>query len=170
MILLLLVLDSEADRALVSDLFASNYHRMKRAALAILHEPDAAEDAVQETFIRLIKSGPVFESEEHEKAWLIRTASNVCKTILGHWWRKRESIEQLPDLPTVEKTDTSDVLEAVLALPDRYKAAVYLYYYEGYTGAEIAGMLKKPQSTVRNHLREARIILKERLGDFDEER
>ena len=150
-------------------LYARHKSTVWRVCFAYLKNASDTEDAVQETFIRLIRSGPVFESEEHEKAWLIRTASNVCKNMLGHWWRKRESIEQLPDLPTIEKADTSDVLEAVLALPDRYKTAVYLYYYEGYTGAEIAGMLKKPQSTVRNHLREARAILKERLGDdFDE--
>lgn len=89
--------------------------------------------------------------------------------MLGHWWRKRESIERYDGLPDAERTDESDVLEAVLALPDRYKTAVWLYYYEGYTGAEIAKLLNKPQSTVRNHLHEARAILKERLGDFNEE-
>ncbi len=154
----------------LADLYARHKSTVWRVCFAYLKNTSDTEDATQETFIRLIKSGPAFESGEHEKAWLIRTASNVCKNMLGYWWRKRESIEQLPDLPGAETPDTSDVLEAVLALPDRYKAAVYLYYYEGYTGAEIAGMLKKPQSTVRNHLREARIILKERLGDFDEER
>ena len=157
------------DKELV-ELYARHKSTVWRVCFAYLKNASDTEDAMQETFIRLIRSGPAFESEEHEKAWLIRTASNVCKNMLGHWWRKRESIEQFPDLSGVEKADTSDVLEAVLALPDRYKAAVYLYYYEGYTGAEIAGMLKKPPSTVRNHLREARAILKERLGDFDEER
>jgi RNA polymerase sigma-70 factor (ECF subfamily) len=94
----------------------------------------------------------------------------VCKNQLKHWWRKREDIDRCYDLPDAKPIEANEVLETVLALPDRYKAAVYLYYYEGYTGAEIAGILKKPQSTVRNQLREARAILKERLGDdFDEE-
>lgn len=154
----------------LADLYTRHKSTVWRVCFAYLKNASDTEDAVQETFIRLIRSGPVFESEEHEKAWLIRTASNVCKNMLGHWWRKRESIEQLPDLPDAEKADISDVWNAVTALPDKYKTVVYLYYYEGYTGAEIARMLKKPQSTIRNHLREARIILKERLGDFDEER
>ena len=64
---------------------------------------------------------------------------------------------------------SGDVLDAVLSLPDRYKAAVYLYYFEGRSGAEIAELLHKPPSTIRNHLREARALLRERLGDdFDE--
>ena len=154
----------------LAELYERHKSTVWRVCFAYLKNTSDTEDAVQETFIRLIKSGPAFESEEHEKAWLIRTASNVCKNMLGHWWRKRESIEQFHDLPDAEKADASDVLEAVTALPDRYKTVVYLYYYEGYTGAEISKMLKKPQSTIRNHLREARIILKERLGDFDEER
>ena len=154
----------------LAELYERHKSTVWRVCFAYLKSASDTEDAVQETIIRLIRSGPAFESEEHEKAWLIRTASNVCKNMLGHWWRKRESFDQLPDLPDAEKADASDVLEAVTALPDRYKTVVYLYYYEGYTCAEIAEMLKKPQSTVRNHLREARIILKERLGDFDEER
>ena len=157
------------DVGMGTELYARHKSTVWRVCFAYLKNASDTEDAVQETFIRLIKSGPVFESEEHEKAWLIRTASNVCKNMLGHWWHKRESIEQLRDLPGKETPDTSDVLEAVTALPYKYKAAVYLYYYEGYTGAEIAKILQKPQSTVRNHLREARIILKEGLGDFDEE-
>lgn len=58
-----------------------------------------------------------------------------------------------------------------MELPDKYKAIVFLYYYEGYSSVEITNMLKKHQSTVRNYLREARCILKERLNDdFDEKR
>ena len=129
------------------------------------------EDAVQDTFYQLIKSGPALDNEEHEKAWLIRTASNICKNVLRHWWRRRESIEDYHDLQSHEEIETDDVFQAVMALPDKYKAVVYLYYYEGYTSVEIAGILKKPQSTVRNYWHDARAILKERFGDdFTEER
>jgi RNA polymerase sigma-70 factor (ECF subfamily) len=62
-------------------------------------------------------------------------------------------------------------MQTVMALPDKYKTVVYLYYYEGYSSAEIAGMLGRPQSTIRNYMTEARRLLKERSGeDFDEER
>lgn len=75
---------------------------------------------------------------------------------------------------THQKAEQRDFRHAVLSKP--YKPVlcaatlVYLYYYEGYTSVEIAGILKKTQSTIRNYLHEARAILKERLGDdFDEE-
>ena len=125
---------------------------------------------LQDTFFQLIKSGPAFESEEHEKAWLIRTATNICKNVLRHWWRRHENIEDFYNLPNSEKIETDDIFKVVMELPEKYKTVVYLYYYEGYTSVEIAGILKKPQSTIRNYLHEARAILKERLGDdFDEE-
>jgi len=55
-------------------------------------------------------------------------------------------------------------------LPDKYKTVVYLYYYEGYNSVEISKILGKPQSTIRNHLHEARSVLREKLGgDFNEE-
>ena len=136
-----------------------------RVCFTYMKNPADTEDAVQDTFLRLIKSGPAFESEEHEKAWLIRAASNVCKNALAHWWRRRESLEDHRELPGAEGISTDEVLEAVLGLPAKYKTVVYLYYYEGYTGPEIAGILKRPKSTIRNYLREARAILKERLGD-----
>ena len=64
----------------------------------------------------------------------------------------------------------SEIWEALQSLAEKYRMVLYLYYYEGYTSVEIAGILKKPQSTIRNYLHEARAILKERLGDdFDEE-
>ena len=66
-----------------------------------------------------------------------------------------------------EEMKIDETMEAIQNLPDKYKTVVYLFYYEGYNSEEIATMLKKPSSTVRNHLREARGILKERLGEID---
>ena len=125
-----------------------------------------AEDAVQDTFCNMIRSGVVFANAEHEKAWLIRTAANTCKDALKSWWRKREDITDFSETLECDKPFEIDgVAEAVLALPEKYKAVVYLYYYEGYTSVQISETLKKPQSTIRNHLHEARNILRERLGD-----
>lgn len=153
----------------IAEIYSRHIKTVYRVCFAYMKDPADAEDAVQDTFFKLIRSGPAFDGEEHEKAWLIRTASNVCKNVLRHWWRRRESIEDCPTLPGSDEPEIDDVFQAVMALPDKYKAVVYLHYYEGYSGAEIAGILKKPQSTIRNHLHEARAILKERLGDdFDE--
>ena len=131
------------------------------------------DDAVSETFLKLIKSALPFQSEEHEKAWLIRTATNVCKDILKHWWRGNENIDDYSEKLHAEDSEDSieidAVMEAICGLPDKYKTVIYLYYFEGYNGAEISKIVGKPQPTVHYHLQEARKILKVRLGDdFDE--
>jgi RNA polymerase sigma-70 factor (ECF subfamily) len=134
------------------------------------NEPDS-EDMVSETFHKLIKSEKVFESHEHEKAWLIRTATNLCKNELRGWWRKRENPETLVNLKGSDGVQVNEVLNAVLSLPEKFKTVVYLHYYEGYTTAEIAKIMKKPQNTILYHLAEARKLLKETLGgDFNETR
>jgi len=124
------------------------------------------EDIVSDTFYRLIKSNKVFESSEHEKAWIIRTASNLCKNALRHWWRKREDIEDFENTAASmgaghgHDQTQDEVFSAVMELPGKYKTVVYLYYYEGYNSVEISEMLEKPESTIRSHLSEARKILK----------
>jgi len=115
------------------------------------------------------RHGPVFESEKHEEAWLVRTAGNLCKNSLKHWWRRNEPLEEYTHLHDGAAVEIDSTLEAVMGLPDKYKTVVYLFYYERYSGEEIAAILHKPQSTVRSHLCEARIILKRKLGGgFDE--
>lgn len=149
----------------IAEIYARHSKTVYRVCFAYMKNIADTEDAVQDAFFRLIKSGPAFESEEHEKAWLIKTAANICKNSLKHWWRRRENIEASYNLQSSEVIKTDDVLNVVMELPGKYKTVVYLYYYEGYSGKEIADILKKPQSTVRNYLRDARAILKERLGD-----
>ena len=147
-------------------------HRMTvyRVCYAYMKNRMDTEDVVQETFFRLIRNNPVLKSAEHEKAWLIRTASNVCKDELKRRRRTEESLDDHPELQMPDMQPHADVLRAVTELPDKYKTVIYLYYYEGYDSAEIAAMLRLPKSTVRNRLHDARKLLKERLGaDFDEE-
>ena len=70
--------------------------RAQRFAVAVfvrMANTADTEDAVQDTFFQLIKTGTAFESEEHEKAWLNRTATNICKNVLRNWWRRRENLD-----------------------------------------------------------------------------
>lgn len=135
-----------------------------RVCYAFMKNPSEAEDMTQETFLRLISYRRPFENERHEKAWLIVTASNLCKDALKKWWRKNESIDDYPNLP-LEIPDTGNaVLDAILSLPQDYKDAVYMYYYEGYTTVEIARHLNCPESTVRSRLARARKQLQTILG------
>ena len=127
----------------IAEIYNRHGKTIYRVCFAYMKNPADTEDAVQDTFFHLIKAGPAFESEEHEKAWLIRTASNICKNTLRHWWRRRENIEDFYDLQSSEEVKTDDVFQAVMDLPDKYKTVVYLYYYEGYSGVEIAAQQLK---------------------------
>ena len=144
------------------------YHRhvdmVYRICFSYMKNQTDTEDLVQETFLKLMTCKKQFESESHEKAWLIITASNACKDALRHWSRRTRSIEEA-ELPaeSAGEEDTG-VLEAVLALPNKYKTPVYLYYYEEYSTAEIAKILRCPQSTVRKWLYRARKLLNNRIG------
>ncbi|MGF7143166.1 RNA polymerase sigma-70 factor (ECF subfamily) [Anaerotaenia torta] len=151
----------------IEELYLRHMRTVYRVCFAYMKNQADTEDAVQDTFVRMIRSGAAFESEEHEKAWLIRTASNVCKDVLKAWWRKRENLEDYEALCSSGGIEADDTLKVIMKLPDKYKTVVYLYYYEGYTSVEIAELLHKPQSTVRNHLSEARSVLREELrSDF----
>ena len=155
---------SRADRE-IAEIYKRHIKTIYRVCFAYMKTPADTEDAVSETFCKMIQSAPAFENETHEKAWLIRTASNVCKNNLKHWWRKNKPIEDYEALSTDDEIEIDTVMEIVMTLPEKYKTVVYLYYYEQHTGAEIAEILQKPQSTIRNHLHEARQILKNKLGD-----
>lgn len=114
-------------------------------------------------FLKLITGNRRFQSEEHEKVWLIVTASNTCKDALKHWRRKVENIDDYPSLSDTASVPENAVLSEILALPVKYREVVYLYYYEGYQTAEIAKMLHCSDSTVRNRLARARKRLKKSM-------
>lgn len=140
-----------------------------RVCYSYMRNTAEAEDATQETFIRLMNTDEPFADAEHEKAWLIRVASNVCKDVLKSA-AHRTAGPTLDDLqatgaePAAPEEAYDATRDVVLALEPKYKDVVYLYYYEGYTAKEIAEIVRKPASTVRNLLSEARGILREQLG------
>lgn len=140
-----------------------------RVCFSFLHNRTDTEDMVQNVFLKLMSIDKTVESHEHEKAWLIVTASNMCKNSIKHWWRKNVRLEDYEGLKTNDMEQTDMTCLAILELPDKYKTVIYLYYYEGYQTGETAKILDKPASTVRNHLMEGRKILKKKLeGEANE--
>ena len=116
-------------------------------------------------FLKYALSSVAFEGEEHEKAWLIRVATNACKDLLRDFFRKNTvPLERISEYGEEEKTENWEVLEAVLSLPSKYKNVVYLHYYEGYTAGEISKILGKNVNTVYTYLNRARKLLAEKLG------
>ena len=125
-----------------------------------------AEDIMQEVFVRLLRARPDFADREHARAWLLRVAANCANDWFRAPWRRREG--PLTDsLPAPEHED-SGVVEAVLALPAKYRTAVHLYYYEELSVAEIAKITGKSESAVKSRLFRARAMLREALKEDDD--
>ena len=136
-----------------------------RAALAILGDVHGAEDAVQETFLRYLEKRPELKDENHERAWLLKVTANLCKSALRS--RQRHPTVELLDVYPAPDGETGELVEAVLALPANQRAAVHLFYYEGYSTDEIAAILGQRPGTVRSHLSRAREALRQKLkGEF----
>ena len=151
----------------ISEIYNRQVDTVYRICFSFMKNTADTEDMVQETFLRLLGSGVGFVSEEHEKAWLIVTASNLCKDTLKKWWRKTEDIDDPALGLKTPPFEIDEALDAILKLPPGQKTAVYMHYYEGYTTAEIATYLRCPHATVRSRLSRARKTLKHKLGgDF----
>ncbi len=138
-----------------------------RVAYTLVRSIQDAEDLAQDTFLCYLQSGKQFESQEHEKAWLLRVCINKSKNLLGSGWQK--SRNPLPeDLMTLPPEENA-VLGAVLQLDEKYRTPIHLYYYEGYPIADIARLLRLPSATVGTRLARAKAQLKNQLGGaFDE--
>jgi len=119
-----------------------------------------ADDITQNVLLKLYRSEGPFENEAHIKHWLIRVTINECKSAVRSLWRQTENLEDYVNSLAMPTQEHTDLLEAVLALPKKYRVAVYLYYYEGYSTAEMAELLSLPEATVRTHLARARAKLK----------
>ena len=143
---------------------------VRRLCLIRLKNEADTEDIFQNVFLKYALSCVDFESAEHEKAWFIRVTINACKDLLKSFFRSRTvPLEELLEQPAQVPRDYTDVLEAVLALPQKYRDVVYLYYYEGYGAEEIGQLLRKSVNTVYTWLARARKLLREKLGgDWDE--
>ena len=141
-----------------------------RLAYSYLRNISDAEEVLQDTLLRFLKTAPTFENSTHEKAWLLRVAGNLSKNRIDY--NKVRATDELSDtLKAEEREDLSFVWDAVQSLPVPFREVIHLFYYEGYSTAEISRMLDRKESTVRSDLRRGRLKLKEILKgacDFEE--
>ena len=124
---------------------------MLNAAYSILKSTADAEDVVQEAFLKYIRKKPVFNSDEHEKAWLIRVTINCSKNLLNSSFLKNTT-EMKEDI-AFETKERHDIYYAVQDLPIKYRTIIYLFYYEGYKINEISKILKMNENTIKARLR-----------------
>ena len=137
-----------------------------RAALSCCKNKSDAEDAVQNTFYKLLQSNVEFESDEHIRKWLIRVAVNECKSMWKSFWRKNViSFDDLDKEPEYIESDKREIFNEMMKLPQNYSAVLHLYYYEGYSCNEIGSILGISASNVQTRLLRARKMLKEKLKE-----
>ncbi len=165
----------------ITEVIKRNSDMVYRLAFSMVKTVQDAEDIRQEVFIRYIRSNPLFESREHERAWFIRVTENLCKNLWkSAWQQKRVSVELQEETedgmsnpqsvgfgpgigrnPAEELTEEEElVVAAVKKLPPKYRLVIHLFYYEEMSIEEIAAVLNLKPSNVRTRLTRARKMLK----------
>nr|WP_232337080.1 RNA polymerase sigma factor [Lysinibacillus timonensis] len=99
-----------------------------------------AEDIVQEVYMTLMRQNKPFENEEHLKTWLIKVTFNKCKDYFKSA-RVKKTVPITEEMTFTAKEEQI-VLPEIFELEQIDRVIVYLHYYEGYTIAEIANLLK----------------------------
>ena len=125
-----------------------------------------AEDVVQETFVQYYTSRKEFESEQHIRAWLLRVVINKARNINRTFWKKIKcSLEDYIETLTFPNSQSRDLFEEVMKLPDKYRIVIHLFYYEDYSVREIADILKLSESNVKVRLSRGRALLRDSLKE-----
>lgn len=134
-----------------------------------------ADDILQEVFLRYIRADKTYNDEEHRKAWLLRITINCTKSFLTSAWNRHTDYEE-PDPnvgaedPALRAAETkSDVMKALMSLPEKYRTAIYLFYYEDLSVAQIAKTVGTSETNIKTRLSRGRELLKEKLEgvEFD---
>ena len=139
---------------------------VKRLCMVYLKNDMDSEDIFQTVFLKYALHCAAFESPEHENAWFVRVTINACKDFLRSMFRRKTvSLDEVAGLPQITDPEYREVLEMVLSLPEKYRVAIYLHYYEGFSAQEIGKLMGRNTNTVYTLLHRGRLLLKEALEE-----
>ena len=134
-----------------------------KICIVILCNEQDVQDAIQDTFCRYLEKKPEFRDEEHEKAWLIRVATNICRDMIRFRIRHpKVSIDEVEN--TLAAPEEKEILRELLELPVKQKTVIYLHYVEGYQIKEIADILGITESAVKTRLLRGRKQLRDAVS------
>jgi len=150
-------------------LYSDSILRLSYSYLRSTHD---AEDICQDVLLKLLTARPSFASDEHERAWVIRTTANACKDQLRAARRKDTTLEGARE-PATEGDPTfqglldeeADLLRALRELPDQYREVIHLHYFEELPLREIARMTGVSEAAATKRLSRARKLLRTRLAE-----
>lgn len=164
---------SEARKARLTAWVAEYSDDVLRTCYVILADRALAEDAMQDTFLKVWRNMESFEGRNGSsvKTWILRIAINTCKNYRNSAWHRRVDksriIEELPPAVTGVTDDSRAVFLEVMRLPDKLRQAVLLYHYHGMNMAEIGGILKISRSAVQHRLKRAYALLRIQMEGSD---
>ena len=137
-----------------------------RSAYLLLGNPHDVQDVLQEVLLRFLEKAPSFASTKHERAWLLRVTNNCCMDCLR--FRRKHAYTDLDLLrECLPAPEQQTHLEELYALPAKWKSVLILHYFEGYSVAEIAKILRLSQSAVKKRLQRGREALKLMLSESE---
>lgn len=146
----------------VARLYDTYSQDVYRLALSYLRSTQDAEDICHSIFLTLVeKDIALFPGSE--KAWLLKCTANACKNHLKSFW-KQHTEELNENMVFCDETDR-ELWTVVGTLPPKYRAVVHLYYYEGYSQEEIAGILGITRTAVQTRMQRARNLLEQELKE-----
>lgn len=147
-----------------------------RLCTLYLRDPYLAEDAVQDTYLKVWRHYQGFQGRASEKTWITRIAINICKSYLSSAWRQRVEMTEVTRVleeglqegsgnrDAYEKlNDTLDLMKEIMELKDKYRLAILLYYYQELPVPEIAKIMGRQESTVFTLLKRGREQLRKKL-------
>lgn len=153
----------------VEELIDQHGDEILRLCLLYMGERQLAEDAFQETFVRAWRHLSAFRGESSAKTWLSHIAVNVCRDMLRTPWlrmrRSVRSVEEMEHLPAPDATPRHELMDAIRALPDKYREVIVLVYVQDMKLREAAAQLRLPVPTVSTRLRRARARLAQLLSE-----
>ena len=139
-----------------------------RAAYSYCGNKSDAEDISQEVFLKFYTLDRVFQSENEEKAWLIRVTVNKCKDIFkSSWYKTKTSLEECREVYSMNESQ-SELIDVLMSIPEKYRIVIHLYYYEQYSVKEISEITSRKESTVQTHLQRGRKLIEKKLKEEEE--
>jgi len=152
------------DRQIITELYKAYAQDVFRLALSYLHNRQDAEDICQKVFLTLLdRKVDLFPGKE--KVWLLTCTANACKNHLKSFWKR--NVYELDESMAFSGESEKELWSAVMSLTPKYRAAIHLYYYEGYSQEEIAEILKISRTAVQTRMSRARLQLKKELSKYE---
>lgn len=143
----------------------NNYYKLLYSvAYSYLKNSSDVEEAVQEAFLKFLKTKTKFKTDENIKYWLVRVIINYCINQLKNKKRYVTDDEYVMSIPDNSNNNRSEYINSLVERLDiKYRIVIVLFYYENYTIEEISKELKISQSATKMRLKRA----KEKISEME---